>query len=140
MVGVFVGWAAAAIVLVLATALLGWSVRGNVLGILIDARGRYSLTQLQLVLWTIVILSLVLGVFVGRVAGGLGKNALAFSIPNELLVVLGIRVRPPPAPSSSPRRTSPRRRRSRLARRPTHLDSRRCSWLRRALWPTGSST
>src|SRR5262245_56007741 len=52
MVGVFVGWAVAAIVLVLATALLGWSVRGSILGLLIDACGRYSLTQLHLVVCT----------------------------------------------------------------------------------------
>jgi hypothetical protein len=41
---------------------------GSILGILIDDRGRYSLTRLQLSLWTLVVLSLTAGVFAARAA------------------------------------------------------------------------
>lgn len=87
---VFVAWAGSAAVLVFVAMLLGRAIRSTVLGALIDDRGRYSLTHLQLVLWTVVILSLIAGVAVGRVVGGLGKDSLGFGIPNELLLVLGI--------------------------------------------------
>ena len=58
---------------------LGW------LGILIDGRGRYSLTHFQIVLWTIVILSSLLGVLV------VSKfDMCAVKIPGELLGLMGI--------------------------------------------------
>jgi hypothetical protein len=89
---VFIAWAVSAAVLLLVAVGLGATIRGGPLGILIDSRGRYSLTQLQLVLWTVVIMSLIFGVFWGRLVGGLAANALDFSIPSELLIVLGISV------------------------------------------------
>jgi hypothetical protein len=61
------------------------------LGILIDNRGRYSLTHFQLVLWTILILSLVSGVFWGRLIEGV-SDPLSFKIPGEVLGLLGISV------------------------------------------------
>jgi hypothetical protein len=61
------------------------------LGILIDNRGRYSLTHFQLVLWTILILSLVSGVFWGRLIEDVG-DPLSFKIPGEVLGLLGISV------------------------------------------------
>jgi hypothetical protein len=61
------------------------------LGVLIDARGRYSLTQLQIVLWTIVVIALISGVFWARLIDD-AATALSFSIPGELLGVLGISV------------------------------------------------
>lgn len=61
--------------------------------ILVDDRNRYSLSQLQLVLWTILVLSLLLGVFLARKsAPGLVVNPLAIEIPDELLTVMGISV------------------------------------------------
>jgi hypothetical protein len=61
------------------------------LGILIDNRGRYSLTHFQLVMWTILILSLVSGVFWGRLIEGV-SDPLSFKIPGEVLGLLGISV------------------------------------------------
>jgi len=55
------------------------------LGILIDGRGRYSLTHFQVVLWTIVILSSVLGVLISQ-----GFNPKAVQFPPELLGLMGI--------------------------------------------------
>ena len=58
----------------------------GILGILIDGRGRYSLTHFQIVLWTIMILSSVLGVLISQ---GF-KLPEAFNIPPELLGLMGI--------------------------------------------------
>jgi hypothetical protein len=64
---------------------------GSVFGILIDDRGRYSLTRLQLSLWTLVVLSLTAGVFAAK-AGTRGVDPLSFSIPAQVLGLLGISV------------------------------------------------
>lgn len=61
------------------------------LGILIDSRGRYSLTHLQLVLWTVTLVSLIAGVFIGRLTSNI-RDALDFSIPAQVLGLLGISV------------------------------------------------
>jgi hypothetical protein len=58
-------------------------------GILIDERGRYSLNHFQLVLWTLVILSLLSGVFFGRLVHGVA-DPLGIRIPPELLGLFGI--------------------------------------------------
>ncbi len=92
MTGVFVWWAISAIVLALSAVFLGGVIGRGYIGILIDNRGRYSLTQLQLVVWIIIILSLISGVFFSRLLGGLSKDALMFSIPDELLIVIGVSV------------------------------------------------
>jgi hypothetical protein len=70
--------------------LAGWIGRRTetgqgILGILIDGRGRYSLTHFQIVLWTMVILSSVLGVLVSQ-----GFDTKNFQIPIQLLGLMGI--------------------------------------------------
>ena len=60
-------------------------------GILIDARGRYSLTHFQLCVWSVVILSLIAGVFFGRWIDGV-QDPLGFTIPGPVLGLLGISV------------------------------------------------
>jgi hypothetical protein len=86
---VFVAWIAAAIGIVIFGAVPGVVIRRSLLGILIDNRGRYSLSQLQLVLWTIVVLSLAVGFFCERLLGKV-EDPLGFRIPDEVLTVLGI--------------------------------------------------
>jgi hypothetical protein len=89
MAAILISWAISAVVLLLLAGFLGWKVTGWPSGILIDSRGRYSLTHLQLTLWTILILSLISGVFFGRLAHGVA-NPLDFTIPPEVLGLLGI--------------------------------------------------
>lgn len=89
---VYIAWAVAAAVLSLAAIWLGLLTRGSAFGILIDSRGRYSLSQFQLVLWTLLVLSLIVGFFCGRLLGGAGGQALEFTIPPEVLLLLGIGV------------------------------------------------
>jgi hypothetical protein len=90
MVTIYIAWAVSAVVLVAIAVWLGMSIRRSVFGVLIDSRGRYSLSQFQLVLWTLVLLSLIAGVFWGRLLGDAEGGALNFTIPSEVLMVLGI--------------------------------------------------
>jgi hypothetical protein len=90
MAAIFVWWASSALVIVALGTLVGFLATGRLLGLLIDSRGRYSLTHLQLSLWTIVILSLVAGVFFGRWQHN--ADPLGFTIPAVVLALLGISV------------------------------------------------
>jgi hypothetical protein len=83
-------WVASALVLVILAIVLGvWVIKRGPSGILIDERGRYSLTHFQVVLWTLIVVSLLAGLFVARAVAGV-PNALDFSIPDEVLIVMGI--------------------------------------------------
>jgi hypothetical protein len=87
----FVAWGISAGILILSAIVLGIIIGRGYLGILIDTRGRYSLSHLQIVLWTFVVFSLISGVFFGRLVKD-AQTALDFTIPDELLIVVGISV------------------------------------------------
>jgi hypothetical protein len=91
MTAILWSWAVAAALLLLLAAVLGAVVKlkPGPLGILVDGRGRMSLNRLQLVVWTIVVVSLVAGVFFGRLIEGVG-DPLGFTIPDRVLGLLGI--------------------------------------------------
>jgi hypothetical protein len=90
---IFWAWGLSALVIVALAAVLGWAVRpvGGPLGIFIDHRGRFSLTHFQLICWSIVILSLISGVFWGRLVNDV-EQPLSFGIPDEVLGLLGITI------------------------------------------------
>ena len=90
MAAILAWWGGSAVVLIALAMVVGLAVTGRLLGLLIDSRGRYSLTHLQLSLWTIVILSLLAGVFFGRRQHNV--DPLGFSIPSVVLALLGISV------------------------------------------------
>ena len=69
---VFAGW-------------IGRQATNNVLDILIDDHGRFSLTHFQVVTWTLIILSSLIAAFVDS---GLDVNKV--SLPRELLGLMGI--------------------------------------------------
>src|SRR4051794_9979795 len=89
MTALWVAWAISAGLIVIVTGWAGRVATGQLGGILIDTRGRYSLTRLQLALWTWVVVSTVVGVFAAR-ATVRGLDPLRFTIPTEVLGVLGI--------------------------------------------------
>jgi hypothetical protein len=91
MVAIFVWWGISAFVITVLAVLVGILVTRQFLGLLIDSRGRYSLTHLQVSLWTIVILSLIAGVFLGRWQHNV-NNPIGFTIPSVVLGLLGISV------------------------------------------------
>jgi len=59
------------------------------LGIFVDSRHRVSLSRFQIILWTIIIFSLIFGVWTARAIGKIGEP-LNFSIPSDLLLLAGI--------------------------------------------------
>jgi hypothetical protein len=91
MTAIFVAWAASAVVLVAIALTLGLLLHPSrtPLGILIDQRGRFSLTSFQLVMWSIIILSLISGAFWGRLVHDVA-DPLSFSIPGNVLGLIGI--------------------------------------------------
>ncbi len=91
MLSIFLWWGISAVVLVVAAGRAGRGAQGSVLGIFLDSRGRFSLSQFQMVLWTVVVLSLLAGVFLARVFRGV-SNPLNITIPSELLIAMGISV------------------------------------------------
>ncbi len=93
MTAIWIAWPVCALLLVGLAAVLSLAMTPKrwPLGILIDNRGRYSLTHFQLTLWSIVILSLIAGLFFGRWIAGV-DHPLEFSIPAHVLGLLGISV------------------------------------------------
>jgi hypothetical protein len=91
MAAIFWWWGGSALVISGLALLIGFVATQRVLGFLIDSRGRYSLTHLQVSLWTIVILSLIAGVFFGRWQHNVA-HPLAFTIPSVVLGLLGISI------------------------------------------------
>ena len=88
---IFVSWIISAVVLLALAWALGrfCTKSGNNLGILLDSRGRMSLTHFQLVVWTVLILSLISGLFFGRWWAGV-SDPLGFDIPDQVLGLMGI--------------------------------------------------
>jgi len=80
-----ISWALSALTLIALAGWLGTQTEHGVLGILIDGRGRYSLTHFQTVLWTIVILSSAIGVLVKN-----GFSPEGFGLTPQLLGLMGI--------------------------------------------------
>jgi hypothetical protein len=84
-------WVISALVILSLAAFAGKVTTKTSTGILLDERGRFSLNHLQIVMWTILVLSSVMGVFFARLFAG-ESNLLAFTIPQELLILMGISV------------------------------------------------
>src|SRR5262249_17542704 len=80
-----IAWLVTAFVLLFPAGWVGGLATGNLLGILIDARGRFSLTHFQVVLWTIVILSSAVGVLVNH-----HFSPDNFGLTPQLLGLMGI--------------------------------------------------
>jgi hypothetical protein len=80
-----VSWFLSFLALVGLAVWIGGQTGKGILGILIDQRGRYSLTHFQLVLWTIVILSSAIGVLISS-----KLDATKLVLPPELLALMGI--------------------------------------------------
>jgi hypothetical protein len=84
-------WAISGAVLLACAALIGRATGKGLTGILIDDRGRYSLNRLQLVMWTLLVLSTFLGLFFSSNYDPTNLK-IVFNIPQTLLVLMGISV------------------------------------------------
>jgi hypothetical protein len=88
---ILAAWGVSALLLLGLAVYLGRhaTVHPGPMSILIDNRGRFSLNHLQVVTWSLVLVSLVAGVFFGRLLAGV-PSPLDFSIPDDVLGLLGI--------------------------------------------------
>ena len=86
---IYASWGISGAVLLGLALWIGLAANSRIDGILIDERGRYSLTHLQLFLWTITILSLLSGIFFGRLIHG-AANPIDITIPGKVLGLFGI--------------------------------------------------
>jgi len=80
-----IAWLLSFGVLAFVAGILGKRLGKGWLGILIDNRGRYSLTHFQVVLWTLVILSSLIGAIVAR-----NFDVADLDFPPQLLGLMGI--------------------------------------------------
>ena len=76
-------WIVIAIILVFVEILIGYGARKHWLGILIDSRNRFSLSRLQIVLWSTVLISAFFSVL-------LQVNSTEIYIPPEVWALMGI--------------------------------------------------
>lgn len=77
-----VAWLVSFAVALVLSVWAGKSAKGNPLGVLIDGRGRFSLTHLQLTMWTLLVLATFTGAFF--------STWKIPDIPQTLLVLLGL--------------------------------------------------
>lgn len=78
-------WLGSLVVLLGLGVWVGTLARRGPLGVLVDSRGRYSLTHFQVVVWTIVILSSLLGVLISH-----QFDPSVLTLPPTLLGLMGI--------------------------------------------------
>jgi hypothetical protein len=83
------GFVVAAVLLILELAAIGVCINGRAAGVIIDARNCMSLSKLQACGWTVVVLAAVLVAAAFNLSLG-RPDALNITIPNDLLVAMGI--------------------------------------------------
>ena len=82
-----VAWIASLLVLIATYGLVGWLTQQSFTGLLVDNRGRISLNNFQLSLWSVLVLSTLLAAFFTS-----GLDPVALEVPEQLLVLMGISV------------------------------------------------
>lgn len=97
LVGPIAFWATGALMMVTILIQAGREINGQWFGILIDSRNKFSLSRLQIVLWTIMVLSAYLTISFPRVVATQGvspkltqQQALDIQFPRELVLAMGI--------------------------------------------------
>jgi hypothetical protein len=70
----------------------GFTIRGRALGVLIDERNRYSLSRLQMALWTILVLATLYAVLMSNVVRDGGAQALAVDLDYNLVALMGFSI------------------------------------------------
>jgi hypothetical protein len=82
-------WLSILVLLVLFVVVAGHGVTGLWLGVLIDANNKVSLSRLQMLLWTVMILSSFLAAVLANIVAG-HPHPLSITIPAELWLLMGI--------------------------------------------------
>jgi hypothetical protein len=96
-VGPLAVWGIGVLIISILLALAGREINGRGLGILIDTRNKFSLSRLQITLWTIMVLSAYFTMAMPRVGAMVGEHAtlnqqqaLDIRFPEELILAMGI--------------------------------------------------
>ena len=82
-------WLVNMAVLALFLVILGIADKSTVLGVLIDERNKMSLTRLQTIIWTVVILSAITALGLARLRIGV-RDPFAIAVPDQIWIALGI--------------------------------------------------
>lgn len=69
---------------------IGRGINGRWFGILIDDNNRFSLSVLQTVLWSTLLLAIIVAGAIDNVASGRGQTAFKLGIPSEFWILIGI--------------------------------------------------
>lgn len=86
-------WGCCLIGLISLMAVAGYEVRGRVWGVLIDERNRYSLSRLQISLWTVLVLASLYVVFIANTVRGTASfEALNVNIDPNLVILMGFSI------------------------------------------------
>ena len=96
-VGPLALWGIGVLIIGILLLLAGHEINGRWLGILIDTRNKFSLSRLQITLWTIMVLSAYFTMAMPRVGAMIGEQAtlnqqqaLDIRFPEELILAMGI--------------------------------------------------
>ncbi|RZN38743.1 MAG: hypothetical protein EF813_04630 [Methanosarcinales archaeon] len=82
-------WVLVVVLMMLSIIIAGHGATGEWTGLLIDERNRMSLSRLQMILWTVIVLSGLLVVALSNITLG-AKDPLAIALPKELWMLMGI--------------------------------------------------
>jgi hypothetical protein len=83
-------WLITMAMIVLLCVCIGRTVAGRWDGVLLDSRKRLALSRLQMLAWTLLILSALITAAASNLAAGSGTDALSIDMQNELLAAMGI--------------------------------------------------
>jgi hypothetical protein len=89
--GAQLGWLAGIVLVCAGILVAGKAINGRWSGVLIDSRNRYSLSQVQAVLWLVLVSSGIVAIAVSNVRNG-QPAPLDLSIPPELLAAIGLSI------------------------------------------------
>lgn len=82
-------WILCVVLLLLFATVAGQGITGRWNGLLIDERNKMSLSRLQMILWTVVVVSGFLAAALSNIAAG-AAGPLSISVPTELWMLMGI--------------------------------------------------
>lgn len=86
----FAAWVSCLLGMIGLLVLAGLKIRGRVLGALIDERNRYSLSRLQMTLWTALVLATVYAVYMANIVRGDAIGALEVDLDFNLIALMGL--------------------------------------------------
>ena len=92
LVGILGVWILVMALFVIFLAVLGVYITGRPMGLFIDSRNKMSLSTLQTILWTVVILSAFFTVAAALLQAGKGTDAFNISLDQQLWALMGISV------------------------------------------------